>query len=388
MQTNAKIYGMKLKEVAKIGVIVSILLFCIAVGSFEFIRLTDTDKSHEFDLCSLVPQECIALMESDNLNFFIADYQEINFIKELHNFQTSSISHFFFHRIMDSATEDTHGISNLISKIQISYSPTINEDGEVMYIRTNNEGKRFIEYILENDSNKRLSPKKEKYRKKNILIYPLLNGQFLATFKDNGFFVMSFQKKLIEQVIDTYLDMDGIDKDEVLKQALENNKSHNYLTLYSRHSFMPMLDEEQTWHEYDLHINSDVLYLTGETYFSNPNNSIGILSEKLTELPSIKEDSLVLSAQHDSIATYINEEVSEQNNYPLFQQCVSSLSPEASYIMVTDLDQVKQKTSRYVPFLTNYILERANKLESFILSVQLSIQKEKLSHILVLTYKE
>ncbi|MBP3715457.1 MAG: hypothetical protein J6J09_09025, partial [Phocaeicola sp.] len=115
---------------------------------------------------------------------------------------------------------------------------------------------------------------------------------------------------------------------------------------------------------------------------------IGILSEKLTELPSIKEDSLVLSAQHDSIATYINEEVSEQNNYPLFQQCVSSLSPEASYIMVTDMDQVKQKTSRYVPFLTNFILERANKLESFILSVQLSIQKEKLSHILVLTYKE
>ena len=235
---------MKLKEVAKIGVIVSILLFCLAVGSFEFIRLTDTDKSHEFDLYSLVPNDCIALLESDNLNFFISDYEEISFLKELHNFQNASISHLFFHRLMESNTENKHGISNLISRILISYNPTMSDDGEVLYVRTNNEGKRFIEYILENDSNKRISPKKEKYRKKNILIYPLLNGQFLATFKDDGFYVMSFQKNLIEQVIDTYSDMDGIDQDEILRQARENKKAHNYLTLYSRFSFMPMLNEE------------------------------------------------------------------------------------------------------------------------------------------------
>lgn len=379
---------MKLKEVAKIGVIVSILLFCVAIGSFEFIRLTDTDKSHEFDLYSLVPQDCIAMMESDNLNFFATDYEEINFIKELHNFQTTSISHFFFHRIIGSFSRDTHGINNLISRFLVSYSETTSEDGEVMYIRTNNEGKHFIEYILENDSDKRLTPKKEKYRKKNILIYPLMNGQFLATFKDNGFYVMSFQKKLIEQVIDTYLDMNGINQDDVLKQALENKKSHNYLTLYSRFSFMPMLDESQAWHEYDFHINSDVVYLSGETYFKQPDSSIGLLTEKLTSLPNIKEDSLVISAQHDSIYTYINEKVDEQHSYPLFQQCVSALSPEASYIMVTDMNQVKQQRNRYVPFLSEFILERARKLEAFILSVQLSVQKEKLSHILMLTYKE
>lgn len=379
---------MKLKEVAKIGVIVSILLFCVAIGSFEFIRLTDTDKSHEFDLYSLVPQDCIAMMESDNLNFFATDYEEINFIKELHNFQTTSISHFFFHRIIGSFSRDTHGINNLISRFLVSYSETTGEDGEVMYIRTNNEGKHFIEYILENDSDKRLTPKKEKYRKKNILIYPLMNGQFLATFKDNGFYVMSFQKKLIEQVIDTYLDMNGINQDNVLKQALENKKSHNYLTLYSRFSFMPMLDESQAWHEYDFHINSDVVYLSGETYFKQPDSSIGLLTEKLTNLPNIKEDSLVISAQHDSIYTYINEKVDEQHSYPLFQQCVSALSPEASYIMVTDMNQVKQQKNRYVPFLSEFILERARKLEAFILSVQLSVQKEKLSHILMLTYKE
>lgn len=379
---------MKLKEVAKIGVIVSILLFCLAVGSFEFIRLTDTDKSHEFDLYSLVPNDCIALLESDNLNFFISDYEEISFLKELHNFQNASISHLFFHRLMESNTENKHGISNLISRILISYSPAMSDDGEVLYVRTNNEGKRFIEYILENDSNKRISPKKEKYRKKNILIYPLLNGQFLATFKDDGFYVMSFQKNLIEQIIDTYSDMNGIDQDEILKQARENKKAHNYLTLYSRFSFMPMLNEEGTWHEYDFHINSEVVYLSGETYFRHPSTSLELLSEKLNRLPTFKEDSLVVSAHHDSITSYINEKIDEQSKYPLFQQCVSTLSPEASYIMVTDMNKVKEQSDRYTSLLSEFILERARKLQAFILSAQLSIQKEKLSHILVLTYKE
>ena len=46
------------------------------------------------------------------------------------------------------------------------------------------------------------SPKKEKYRGKNIAVYPLGNNDFLAVYSEAGFYVVSYQKSLIEKVID------------------------------------------------------------------------------------------------------------------------------------------------------------------------------------------
>ena len=46
------------------------------------------------------------------------------------------------------------------------------------------------------------SPKKEKYRGKTIAVYPLGNNDFLAVYSEAGFYVVSYQKSLIEKVID------------------------------------------------------------------------------------------------------------------------------------------------------------------------------------------
>ena len=44
------------------------VLFCTAVGFYGFAKLSLTDKSREINLFSLVPADCIGVLESDNIN--------------------------------------------------------------------------------------------------------------------------------------------------------------------------------------------------------------------------------------------------------------------------------------------------------------------------------
>ena len=51
--------------VGKVGVIVSIVLFCIAVGVYSFVQLSVADKGKDVDLLSFVPLESVGLLETD-----------------------------------------------------------------------------------------------------------------------------------------------------------------------------------------------------------------------------------------------------------------------------------------------------------------------------------
>lgn len=47
---------MRLRTVAKLGMVLSVVLFCTAVGFYGFAKLSLTDKSREINLFSLVPR--------------------------------------------------------------------------------------------------------------------------------------------------------------------------------------------------------------------------------------------------------------------------------------------------------------------------------------------
>lgn len=90
------------------------------------------------------------------------------------------------------------------------------------------------------------------------------NNEFLAVYSGSGFFVASYQKRLIEEVIDAKEDETALSDDEVFSKVFEKKKSHNFLTLYGRTTSMPFLqNNNRCWSEFDFHMNSDVVYLTG-----------------------------------------------------------------------------------------------------------------------------
>ena len=215
------------------------------------------------------------------------------------------------------------------------------------------------------------------------------NDDFLAVYSEAGFYVISYQKNLIEKVIDAREDEEkALSNDPVFAKVMQKKKAHNFLTLYGRTPSMPFLqDNSGCWSEFDFHMNSDVVYLTGDTFMPDSCNCMSTIAGKLKNIPDVREDSLIISADKDSMAGYM-EEAYERNSRTLFNECVANLSRDAAFMLVADMNKISRNPKRFEPYLPAFLLENAPLFHSFILSTQLSVVKDRLSHIMALTYKD
>ena len=85
---------MRLKTVVKLGTVVSVLLFALAVGYYAFMRLDMTGHNRDFNLFSLIPSDCIGVLESDNVSAFLNECPNLNYSNELDDFQSSGLYSF------------------------------------------------------------------------------------------------------------------------------------------------------------------------------------------------------------------------------------------------------------------------------------------------------
>lgn len=380
---------MRLRTVAKLGMVLSVVLFCTAVGFYGFAKLSLTDKSREINLFSLVPADCIGVLESDNINYFLSEFPQLNYCEELGNFQFPGLFNYVLGGLNEYTTNNAHGLSSKMSRMVVSFHSPGTPRDQVVYFRMGADDKETLADMLQEKASGNFSPKKEKYRGKTIVVYPLGNDDFLAVYSEAGFYVVSFQKNLIEKVIDAREDEGkALSDDAVFAKAIQKKKAHNFLTLYGRTPSMPFLqDNNGCWSEFDFHMNSDVVYLTGDTFMPDSCDCIDQMVEKMRDIPSVKEDSLIISADKERMAGYM-EEAYERNSRTLFNECVANLSRDAAFMLVADMDKVARSPERFKPYLSPFLLDNASLFHSFILSAQLSVVNGKLSHIVVLTYKD
>lgn len=383
---------MRLRTVAKLGVVLSVVLFCVAVGFYGFARLSLTDKSREINLFSLVPSDCIGVLESDNISYFMTGFPQLNYSHQLADFQFPGLFNFILGGLTEYTTANAHGLSSRMSSLLVSFHAPGSPRDQVVYFRVGAGEEKILGNMLQECALGDFQPKKEKYRGKSIYIYPLTNDDFLATYSESGFFVVSYQKRLIERVIDAKEDRRSLESDPVFAKALAKKKSHNFLTLYGRTASMPFLRaNEGCWSEFDFHMNSDVVYLTGDMFLPDTCGCMEQIAARLGEVPDVKEDSVVISANRDTMAGYMDEALDRQEGalqYSLFGECVANLSREAAFMLVADMCKVTEEPERFSPYLPPFILENAPLFRSFILSTQLSAVNGKLSHIMILTYKD
>ena len=381
---------MRLKTVAKLSVFVSVLLFCIAVGFYAFTRLDMTERNREVNLYSLVPADCVGVLESDNISYFLNELPSINYGKELSYFQFPGLFEFLLHNLNEYAVQNAHGLSNQMSHLMVSFHKPGSMNDQVVYFRMGTTDQQLLEDMLSEYAPVNFLPKEEKYRGKTIVVYPLGRDEFLASYSGDGFLALSYQKRLIEQVIDAKLDKTSLNEDEVFKQVLAKKKSYHYLTLYARSAPMPFLDaEEKCWSEYEFHLNSDVLYLTGETFQADSSFDSSELLECIQLLDGEFENNRLISTNKDSTTVYVEQalEKMERGEQTLFNQCVTNLSKEAAFVLVADMDEVVKEPEYWAAYLPSYVLEKAMLFRPFILSAQLSINQGRPSHMWVFTYK-
>ena len=103
----------------------------------------------------------------------------------------------------------------------------------------------------------------------------------------------------------------------------------------------------------------------------------------------VKEENLLISADKDSTAFYMNEAYDDNDTgvRSLFNECVANLSNEAAFSLVVDMKNIDEHPERFQSYLPSFVLKNAPLFRSFILSAQLSLSGERPSHLWVFTYK-
>lgn len=380
---------MRLRTIAKLGMVLSVVLFCMAVGFYGFTKLSMTDKSKDINLFSLVPANgCTGVLESDNISFFLNEVSQQNYSEELSHFRFPGLFNYVLGGLNEYTTNTAHGLSSKMNHVLVSFHVSGSSRDQVVYFRMGDSDGATLSNMLQAYAPQGFAPKKEKYKGKQIYIYPLSDGDFLAVYSEAGFLAASYQKNLIEQVIDAREDEEkALLKDPVFSEIMQKKKTHKFLTLYGRTSSMPFLQNDTgCWSEFDFHLNSDVVYLAGDTFVADTCN-LERMPEVLRQIPDVCEDSVVISANKETMACYMNE-ACERNNRTLFNECVANLSHEAVFMLVADMDKVAREPERFTSYLPLFLLENASLFRSFILSEQLSVVNGRISHITVLTYKD
>ena len=381
---------MRMKTVVKLGTILSVLLFVLAVGYYAFMRLDMMDRNRDVNLFSLVPSSSVGVLESSNVHTFFDDYSMLNYGDELERMQFPGLFNFLIHGLNMYAGDNAHGLSHQMNQIVVSFHQPVTPHNQVVYFRLGMADEQLLSDMLQEYMHGNFLPKEEEYRGKKILIYPLSHDEFLATYTEEGFVVLSYQKRLVEEVIDAQLDETALGYDTVFSRVLEKKKSKDFLTLYGRSSSIPSLDlDSNTWSEYDFHLNSDVVYLTGDMYALEINAEKENMIKSLNDMAVVKEDGLFVSAEKDSTTYYMAEafDANDTGNRTLFNECVANLANEVDFSLVADMQKVEENPKRFESYLPSFMIENASLLRSFILSAQLSLNGERPSHIWVFTYK-
>lgn len=377
---------MKLPVIGKLIIIFSILLLVIGIGMYGLTRFSFIGDEDNRDMLSLVPSDCIGLLDTDNIDFLVQEFSETTYAEQFDTLQQCGLFSLVFENLSSYVDNNVHGLSNRIKRMLVSFHAPSSVHNMVIYFQIKESGKSFIEGFVR-DRMDSFVPKKESYRGEVITVYPITNNNFLSVYVKDEFCVISFQKHLIEDVIDVWEGEYSLANDMVFSKVY-HSKTTNYMTLYGCTASIPLLAHKgnNSWSEYDVHLTSEVFYLSGEMFASG--SFVKQIKEKAfhdTIISAKKDRSLIVSGQ-SKVDSCILQAIALPS-HSLFDECISNLSQEATFMAIMDMDEVALNPSSYKPYLPNFIYRHINLFRSFILSVQLTQVGDSVSHIMVFTYK-
>lgn len=377
---------MRFRTVVKIGVGLSVLLFCVGVAFYSFLSLSDAEKGKDINMFALIPNDCNGVLDTDNIGYYTSEFPRTSYAIDLDTLHHSELINNILTDITKYTSVNTHGLSNQIKRLIISFHGSTPIKDVVAYFNIAGGGNKFVLDILRQKYGSDIYPKIEVYRGRKIEIYPLgKTANFLSVLSGEGYIVVSYHKNLIERVIDAVKDGSSLAEDTVFSKH-QIKKSANYLTFYGRTGSFPLLAENKNvWSEFELHLNSDVLYLSGSMY--EPDSCMDNTNLRLDNIGNVSSDSILIVSTREKVDSCITNAISKARS-SIFYHCLSNLSREASYIMVADMDKVAQNIDQYSPYVPEFICDNIELFRPFIMSSQITEVDGGFSHIYVFTYKD
>ena len=379
---------MQIRSVIKLGVVLSVVLFCIGIAFYGFARLSMADKENRVDIFEFVPKDCAGILETDNIDNFMHVFSQAAYSSQLDTLHRAGLMNDILSDLSRYSSAAAHGLSYQMNHVVISFHRPHTAMDVVAYFRIGKEGKHQLIEAVKGKHGADFIPKKETYRGKKIEIYPLSSTKYLSVYTTDGLVVASYQKKLIEQVIDAVKDNNSLREDSVFT-SIHHTQPASFITIYGRTPSVPFLGKESchSWSEYDIHLNSEVFYLSGQMKEEQA-DCLDCMLQAVHTVPVVSEsDSLLVVSGRERVDSCISKVIASPS-HTLFDECVSNLSRDASYIMVTDMEKVAAAPEQFASYLPPFLIRHADLFRSFILSIQFTEVNNRLSHIFVFTYKE
>ena len=379
---------MQIRSVIKLGVVLSVVLFCIGIAFYGFARLSMADKENRVDIFEFVPKDCAGILETDNIDNFMHVFSQAAYSSQLDTLHRAGLMNDILSDLSRYSSAAAHGLSYQMNHVVISFHRPHTAMDVVAYFRIGKEGKHQLIEAVKGKHGADFIPKKETYRGKKIEIYPLSSTRYLSVYTTDGLVVVSYQKKLIEQVIDAVKDNNSLREDSVFT-SIHHPQPASFITIYGRTPSVPFLGKESchSWSEYDIHLNSEVFYLSGQMKEEQADCLDRMLQAVHTVPVVFESDSLLVVSGRERVDSCISKVIASPS-HTLFDECVSNLSRDASYIMVTDMEKVAAAPELFASYLPPFLIRHADLFRSFILSIQFTEVNNRLSHIFVFTYKE
>ena len=379
---------MQIRSVIKLGVVLSVVLFCIGIAFYGFARLSMADKENRVDIFEFVPKDCAGILETDNIDNFMHVFSQAAYSSQLDTLHRAGLMNDILSDLSRYSSAAAHGLSYQMNHVVISFHRPHTAMDVVAYFRIGKEGKHQLIEAVKGKHGADFVPKKETYRGKKIEIYPLSSTRYLSVYTTDGLVVVSYQKKLIEQVIDAVKDNNSLREDSVFT-SIHHTQPASFITIYGRTPSVPFLGKESchSWSEYDIHLNSEVFYLSGQMKEEQA-DCLDRMLQAVHTVPVVSEsDSLLVVSGRERVDSCISKVIASPS-HTLFDECVSNLSRDASYIMMTDMEKVAAAPEQFASYLPPFLIRHADLFRSFILSIQFTEVNNRLSHIFVFTYKE
>lgn len=379
---------MQIRSVIKLGVVLSVVLFCIGIAFYGFARLSMADKESRVDVFEFIPKDCAGILETDNIDNFMHGFSQAAYSSQLDTLYRAGLMNDILSDLSRYSSAAAHGLSYQMNHVVFSFHYPHTAMDVVAYFRIGKEGKHQLIEAVKGKHGADFVPKKEIYRGKKIEIYPLSSTKYLSVYTTDGLVVVSYQKKLIEQVIDAVKDNSSLREDSVFT-SIHHPQPASFITIYGRTPSVPFLGKESchSWSEYDIHLNSEVFYLSGQMKEEQA-DCLDRMLQAVHTVPVVSEsDSLLVVSGRERVDSCISKVIASPS-HTLFDECVSNLSRDASYIMVTDMEKVAAAPEQFASYLPPFLIRHADLFRSFILSIQFTEVNNRLSHIFVFTYKE
>ena len=292
---------MKKKLIVQILLSAAFILAIIAIGGYFYAQLNQKRKAAGTNLYTLVPEDCIAIVEINNTNRLLAQLDKAAYTEELEELRLSMLLKGFKKSIETIAEQKAHGLSRQMNRIVISFHNPNTIKDQILYCQLGSEDEAFIESYIRQNTSQQFPPKTLTYRGEDIYIYPVNATEFLTCYYQPTFIAVSFQEKLIEKVIDTHLDGHSVLNDPTFAAITQKAQTRTEATLYVNEKNVPLGTNGQRalpvaqWGEFDIKFNQEVIYLSGIHVESDSCLSLNSMLKKQGAAPNIPGSALPAS---------------------------------------------------------------------------------------------